>query len=123
MISRRTFSIAGALGAAALLAATQAAAHAHLVSSTPAANTTVAAPKTITLTFSERLVPAFSGFDLVMVEHNNMKVPVKTALSTDGKSIVGTPQAALMNGAYKVQWRAASSDGHRMTGEVAFKVG
>lgn len=123
MFTRRTFSLAAAVGVSALLVATQAVAHAHLVSSNPAANATVAAPKTITLTFSERLVPAFSGFDLVMVEHNNMKVPVKTALSRDGKSIVGTPEGPLMKGAYKVTWRAASSDGHRMNGEVTFKVG
>lgn len=112
----------GAMAAsAALLSATEAAAHAKLVSSNPSANATVAAPKTITLTFNEKLAPAFSKFDLVMVEHN-MKVPVKTAISKDGKSITGTPQGSFMPGAYKVTWSAASSDGHRMTGDVSFKV-
>ncbi|HEX2800720.1 MAG TPA: copper homeostasis periplasmic binding protein CopC [Phenylobacterium sp.] len=101
--------------------ASQAAAHAKLLSSNPTANATVAAPKTITLTFSEKLAPAFSGFDLVMVEHN-VKIPVKTTVSKDGKSIVGTPQGAFVKGSYKVNWHAASSDGHRMTGDVAFKV-
>lgn len=108
---------------AALLVSSPAWAHAHLASSNPAANATLAvAPKTITLTFTEKLVPAFSKFELAMVDHN-MKVPVTTALSEDGKTISGTPQGALMKGSYKITWTAASADGHRMTGEVAFKVG
>ena len=123
MFTRRTFSLAAAVGAGALLVATQAAAHAHLVSSNPAANATVAAPRTITLTFSEKLVPAFSKFDLTMPEMGGMKMPVKTAVSKDGMSLVGTPQGALPKGAYKVVWTAATADGHKMSGEVVFKVG
>lgn len=120
----RLSSLAALAGTAALLATSPAWAHAHLVSSMPAANATVAAaPKTITLTFNEKLAPAFSKFELTMPEMNGMKAPVKTAVSKDGKSIVGTPQAALMKGAYKIVWTAASADGHKMTGEVAFKVG
>ena len=122
MNSRLHLSFATAVAAAAIFAAGQAAAHAKLVSSTPAADAEVgAAPKVITLTFSEKVAPAFSGFDLTMVEHN-MKVPVKTAVSKDGKTITGTPQGAFMKGTYKVLWRAASADGHRMTGELSFKV-
>ena len=49
--------------------------------------------------------------------------PHKESVSKDGKSITGTPQAALGKGAYKVLWTAASADGHKMTGEVTFKVG
>lgn len=112
-----------AVAAATLLVASQAAAHAKLVSSNPAANATVAAPKTITLTFSEKLVPAFSKFEVVMPEHGGMKVAVKTTVSKDGKSLTGAPTAALSDGAYKVVWTAATADGHKMSGEVAFKVG
>ena len=107
--------------AAVLLSAGQAAAHAKLVSSNPAPNAVVAAPKAITLTFSEKVAPAFSSFDLIMVEHN-MKIPVKTVVSKDGKTITGTPQGAFMKGSYKINWHVASGDGHRMTGEVTFKV-
>jgi methionine-rich copper-binding protein CopC len=123
-MKRNVFGLAGLIGSAALLATSPAWAHAHLVSSNPAANATVAAaPKTITLTFNEKLVPAFSKFDLVMPEHGGMKVAVQTVVSKDGKSITGTPTAALSAGAYKVVWTAASADGHKMNGEVAFKVG
>lgn len=119
---RRPFSIAAGLGAAAVLFATQAAAHAHLVRSDPAANATVAAPAAISLTFNEKLVPAFSGFELTMVEHK-MKVAVKTTISPDGQTIRGAPQGKLMAGTYRISWHAASADGHRMTGDVTFKVG
>jgi methionine-rich copper-binding protein CopC len=114
-----------AFGAAVALAASGPAfAHAHLVRSNPAAGATVhTGPKTITLTFDERLVPAFSKFELTMPAHGGMKVPVKTAVSPDGKRIVGTLANRLGAGAYKVVWIVAGSDGHKMTGEVAFKVG
>ncbi|MFD3264335.1 copper homeostasis periplasmic binding protein CopC [Phenylobacterium ferrooxidans] len=123
-MKNRLFNLAALAGVSALLATSPAWAHAHLASSNPAANATVAAaPKAITLTFSEKLVPAFSKFEITMPEHGGMKVAVKTTLSTDGKSIIGTPEAALAKGAYKIVWSAASADGHKMNGEVAFKVG
>jgi len=117
----RILSLAATI--AATLAISPAWSHTHLVRSTPAANATVAAsPKTITLTFSERLVPAFSKFDLVMPSMQSMAVPLKTAVSADRMSIVGSPQHALQRGAYKILWTAASADGHKMKGEVAFSV-
>ena len=41
-------------------------AHAKLVRSNPAMNAAVAAPKAITLTFDEKIVPAFSSFTVSM---------------------------------------------------------
>lgn len=122
-MKNRLFRLAALAGASTLIVTSPAWAHAHLVSSNPAANATVAAPKSITLTFSDKVVPAFSKFDLTMPEHGGMKVAVKTVVSTDGKSITGTPEAALIQGAYKIVWTAASADGHKMNGEVTFKVG
>jgi methionine-rich copper-binding protein CopC len=121
MTLRKSFSIAAAVGAAALLVAGQAAAHARLVASNPAANATVAAPKTITLTFNEALTPAFSGFDLSM--GHGMKMAVKTTVSKDRKTLSGAPQGPLMPGAYTLNWHAASADdGHRMDGVLTFTV-
>jgi methionine-rich copper-binding protein CopC len=118
------FGLAALVGSALLIASSPASAHAHLVSSNPAANAKVSvAPKTITVTFSAKVAPAFSKFELVMPEHGGMTVPVKTAVSKDGKSIVGTVTAPLAKGAYKIAWSAASADGHKMTGEVPFTVG
>lgn len=113
------FILAGGLSLALALPAM---AHAALVSSDPAPNSTVAAPKAIKLTFSEKLAPAFSGFSISMQDHG-MTVKLGGKMSEDGKSIIGTPAAPLMAGAYKVSWHAASTeDGHRMEGSFNFTV-
>lgn len=113
-----------ALSALALAAlAGEASAHAKLVKSDPAANATVAAPKTITLTFDDELAPAFSKFTVTMPTMKNMAVKVKTVVSKDHKSIVGTPAAPLSAGAYSISWTAAAAeDGHKTTGKVPFTV-
>jgi copper resistance protein C len=82
------FGIAAATAAATLLTASPAFAHARLVSSNPAANAAVAAPRTITLTFSDKVVPAFSSFEVVMEGHD-MKVPVSTPSARTGR---GSPE-------------------------------
>ena len=112
-------SLAASVAALSLLAG-QAEAHARLVSATPAAGATVAAPRTISLTFSERMVPAFSGFDVV--DAAGATIVVRTQVSEDGKTLSGAPARALPAGAYVVNWRVASPDGHRMTGTTRFVV-
>jgi copper resistance protein C len=120
---KRLSLLIGLAGAASLAVASPAFAHADLVKSNPTANATLKnAPRTITLTFNERLVPAFSKFELSMPGHGGMKVPVKTSVSKDGKRIVGSLPKPLGKGDYKVAWTAAGADGHKRTGEVAFKV-
>ena len=109
-----------AVAAAVAFVAGPAAAHARLVSATPAPNATVAATRTISLTFSERTVPAFSGFDIVNAAGE--KVVVRTSVAEDGKTLTGTLARPLAAGAYRVDWRIASSDGHRMTGSYTFSV-
>lgn len=114
-----TFLLAGGLS---LALAVPAMAHAALVSSDPAPNSAVAAPKAIKLTFSEKLAPRFSGFSLSMREHG-MAIKLGGKMSEDGKSIIGTPAETLMTGAYTVSWHAASTeDGHRMEGSFNFTV-
>lgn len=108
------------VAAAAALAAGPAAAHARLVSATPAPDSTVVAARTITLTFSERMAPAFSGFDVV--DAAGEKVSLRTSVAGDGKTLTGALARPLAAGAYRVDWRIASSDGHRMTGSYTFAV-
>jgi len=120
MSARKHFPFGAAVAAALVLSAGQAAAHARLVASSPAAEATVAAPKTITLTFNEKLVAAFSSFEVASAD--GRATPVTTAISKDGKSITGVLRGGLAPGAYKITWRAASADGHRMSGVLAFKV-
>ncbi|WP_041864946.1 copper homeostasis periplasmic binding protein CopC [Sphingomonas sp. MM-1] len=121
-MSRIVSSLIALGGAAALLSAAPAFAHAKLESSSPAANATLrTAPRTITLTFNERLVPRFSKVELTMPAHR-MKVPVNVTVLRDGKRVVATPASALRRGDYRVVWTAASADGHKMSGTFNFKV-
>ena len=109
-----------AIATAVALVAGPAAAHARLVSASPAANATVAPTRTVSLTFSERSVPAFSSFDVVNAAGE--KVAIRVSASEDGKTLTGTLARPLTAGAYRVDWRIASSDGHRMTGSYTFTV-
>ncbi len=109
-----------AVAAVVAFAAGPAAALARLVSGTPAPNATVSSTRTLSLTFSERTVPAFSGFDVVNTAGE--KVAVRTSVARDGKTLNGRLARRLAAGSYRVDWRIASSDGHRMTGSYAFTV-
>lgn len=109
-----------AVVAAVALAAGPAAAHARLVSATPAPNSTVAAMRSVSLTFSERTVAAFSGFDIVNAAGE--KIAIQTSVAEDGKTLNGTLARPLAAGTYRIDWRIASSDGHRMTGSYTFSV-
>jgi methionine-rich copper-binding protein CopC len=114
--------MAAAAALALLAAATQASAHAHLLSSTPAANATVPAPKQLTLQFSEKLQPRFSGVTVTMPQMNNMATPVKVAVSKDRKSLIAAPTEPLAAGVYKVTWHAVTADTHRVQGAYSFTV-
>ena len=102
------------------LAGGQATAHAALVSATPAPNATVAPTRTVSLTFSGRIVAAFSDFDVV--DAAGSKATVTVAHGRDGKTMTGTLSRPLTRGLHRVDWRIASSDGHRMTGSYTFTV-
>lgn len=116
----RTILAAASIGLA-ILFAIPALAHTDLVKSSPATDSSVVSPKSIVLTFSEKVVPAFSGFDLSM--EDGMKIAVMSITSADGKIVTLTPRGSLISGAYKLNWHAASvEDGHRTDGVVSFKV-
>lgn len=109
-----------AVAAVVAFTAGPAAAHARLVSATPAPHATVAATRALSLTFSERLVPAFSAFEIVNAAGET--VAVRTSVGEDGKTLAGSLAQPLTAGVYRVDWRIASSDGHRMTGSYTFTV-
>lgn len=116
------------LAAAAVAISTAAFAHPRLLSSTPADKAETAAPASIELQFSEKLMTQFSGANLVMTampgmaDHPPMKMPVKVSGSRDPNVMVITPASPLVPGSYRVDWRAVSSDTHPVTGSVSFTV-
>lgn len=114
---------------AALAFAGTAQAHTRLVSSSPAANATVAKPGRIVLNFSERVIGSFTGATLSMTSmpgmanHRPMAITgLTSAMSTDGKRLTLTLRRALSAGTYQVTWHAAGADTHRMTGTLSFTV-
>jgi methionine-rich copper-binding protein CopC len=111
--------LAAFAAAGVMFGATAAAAHAKLVSSDPAANATVAAPKQVVLKFSEKLQPKFSGADVAMP---GMVTPAKVSVAKDGKTMIVRPKEPLMAGAYTVKWHAVTADTHRMEGAYNFTV-
>lgn len=104
-------------------------AHTRLVSSSPAANATVAKPGRVVLTFNERVVANFTGATLVMTSMPGMAshqpMPISgftSAMSADGKTLTLQMRRALTPGTYQLSWHAVGDDTHRMTGSFTFTV-
>ncbi len=111
-----------------LAAATAAAAHPALVSSTPADRAEGAAPLRVELRFSEDLTPSLSGASLLMTSmpgmaaHAPMKIPARISGTEDPKTMWIVPAQPLAAGGYRVDWRAVSADTHPITGSISFNV-
>jgi copper resistance protein C len=111
--------LAGGLGLGTpLLVAGPAAAHDRLESTDPAADSTVAtAPEQIVLTMSSS--PLALGTQIQVTSADG------TVVSTGDPAIVDTTITQALTadrpaGAYEVQWRVTSSDGHPISGTFAF---
>ena len=106
---------------AAFAIAGQASAHARLLSGMPKNGATVAAPKALTLHYSEELVPAASSVKVTG--------PASAAVATGPmaldktKKVVTVPFAAALGaGHYTVAWHMKTEDGHETDGTFAFSV-
>lgn len=120
---------AAAVGAAQVAMPTAAFAHTKVVASTPAQGATVKAPRVVTLTFSEALLPPTAAAGIVMTampgmaKHGEMVIRNFTiAWSNDNKTMTLSLKQPLRAGSYDVRWQAAGTDGHRMKGAVSFTV-
>jgi methionine-rich copper-binding protein CopC len=93
-------------------------AHTPLKSSAPAADASVAPPKTIELSFGDEVrLTAVALTDAGGVAKHLDDVP--SAVGTEFTLAVHEPLAP---GAYKVVWRAVGGDTHIVSGEFAFTV-
>lgn len=122
MKTSKMIGFAALASAASLLGATAAEAHAKLVSASPSANATVAAPKQVILKFNEKLSRKFSGADISMPAMPGMAMAAKLSIGKDGKTLILQPKTRLMAGAYTVKWRVVTPDTHRTEGTYAFTV-
>ncbi|WP_216317670.1 copper resistance CopC family protein [Deinococcus aestuarii] len=114
-------------------------AHTEVTSVTPAANARVAAPKTVTLTFSEpihlrfstlKVVPLPTGADptqtaaAALTRRDDAPSRADTAPALNGMAArVTLPlRPGLKPGAYLIAWRLLSEDGHPVSGHSVFHV-
>ncbi len=114
------------LGLAAVLTAataSQALAHAHLQSSTPAMNGTVgASPAELDLAFSEGLNVKFTGVTLTGSDKKTVPTGEAKLGTADDKMLIVPVSAKLSPGTYTVEWHALSTDGHKTNGSYNFTV-
>jgi methionine-rich copper-binding protein CopC len=120
MRTRRAVSGLAAIGILASPALARA--HAHLVSSDPAATSVVHMVKAVRITFSEPVVAAFTGAEVAGA--NGRAVPTgHAAISPSDKRVMIVPLAQpLAPGAYVVRWHAVAADTHRTSGQFGFSV-
>lgn len=113
-----------ALGIAALAAtAIPADAHAHLISSIPAADASVTVPPLeLAFHFTEQVEPAFTG--VTLRDTSGVVVPTgATTLDTADPTAIAVPiQSGLADGRYTVGWHAVALDGHKTSGTYDFIV-
>jgi methionine-rich copper-binding protein CopC len=102
-----------------LARAPPASAHDQVVSTSPADGSSVSAPTRVSVTFSEKVL-AVEGANRIVV--TGPLGPVQGELTARDRVVQLTFAAALPPGPYRVQWRAASSDGHPVSGAFGFSV-
>lgn len=117
---RLTRLLAYAAIASATLAG-QAFAHAHLTSSVPADNASVAAPSEIDLIFTEGLNLKFSGIKVTGPDKQDVELGDSKLMDGD-KTLMVPISDPLKPGAYTVDWHVLSTDGHKTSGSYSFTV-
>jgi copper resistance protein C len=94
-------------------------AHASLAHASPSAGSTMsAAPHEVVLTFTERLEAAFSN--LTVMDASGTEVSQGKAQVNDNTMRISLKP--LNAGIYKVNWRAVSTDTHKIEGSFTFGV-
>lgn len=104
-----------------LMSCALAQAHAMLDRANPAVGSTVAAaPRAVTLTFTENIEPAFSS---IRVEDANGARVDQGRPQLAGRNVLRVGVKALAPGSYKVVWKVLSVDTHTTQGSFSFQVG
>ena len=107
---------------AAILSSGAALAHPQLEASEPAAGATTSSPKDIRITFSEVVIPKFSGIEIKDKAGRTITTGKSQADPADKKRLVVPLKEELSPGEYKVDWHAVSDDTHRIEGTYSFSV-
>ncbi|WP_018654000.1 copper resistance CopC family protein [Actinomadura flavalba] len=114
---KRLAALALTAGAFLAVAAPPASAHTTLRSTDPKADSSGAAPTSITLTYNDPvMVPR-----VVLTGPDGARHEQGAAQATDNK-VVQAVKPGLPGGRYTVGWRVVASDGHPITGRFTFTV-
>ena len=98
-----------------------ASAHAFLDHAVPSVGSSVSAPPAeLTLTFTEGVVPAFSGIRLAAAGGKALALPKPASVAADTLSV--RLPARLAPGTYVVTWHVVSVDTHSTSGSYKFTV-
>jgi len=120
-VRRAVVALASAVAALALPAAAWA--HAALLRTVPLPSGTVnAAPKQVTLTYSEAVEPRFAIVSVTDVNAKRVTSGSPRRSPTDPDTLV-VPLKKVSRGWYLVYWRVISVDGHPVRGAFTFAVG
>jgi methionine-rich copper-binding protein CopC len=117
------FRMAKFIGTAAIfaLAASQADAHAKLLSTTPKADSTVSSPQTIQVHFNEAIEVKLSSLKLTASDGTAVAIMVMND-AKDPSTLSIMPNDKLKPGVYTAAWSIVSDDGHKETGSFKFTV-
>jgi copper transport protein len=122
MPGRRVLSLLALVGAAVVLSAAPASAHAILLRTDPSPQSTVAAPPAaVHLFFSEPVQGAFGAVRVFDVEGRRADGGEAPRAGQSRTELV-LPLPRLRAGTYTVTWRVVSDDGHPVRGGFAFYV-
>ncbi|MGA7456962.1 MAG: copper homeostasis periplasmic binding protein CopC [Methyloceanibacter sp.] len=106
----------------ALIASTVAFAHAHLESTTPAADAILpTAPAEVAIVLSEEIEPKFSTIEVTDAHGTRVDKDDVHLASDNAKRLIVSLQP-LDPGSYKVDWKVTSVDTHKTHGSFSFKV-
>src|SRR3954469_13697522 len=122
MLFRRGMAVVVAVAGLTVLWASPASAHALLLRTEPAPQSTVAqSPRVLSLFFSEAV--EVSAGDVRLYDVDGKRVDVGAPRRTNGNSEVSVSLPHLDDGTYTVVWRAVSGDSHPVRGGFLFYVG
>lgn len=124
-----SFRLPMLIAAAALTLSAPALAHVKIASASPTEGSTANAPKSVVLNFSDSLIPAKTGVELIMTampgHANHGEMPIKNFLpawSNSNKTLTLNLRQPLRTGTYEARWQSTGGDGHKMAGKLTFKV-
>ncbi len=123
MTAKRIIAVAAIVAGLVVATAGPAFAHAVLISTDPAASTTLTkSPKTVTLRFGENVEASLGAIRLF--NQRAQRVDVGAPFHPNGRgSEVSATLPSLGSGLYVVTWRVISADSHPVHGAFTFQVG